>query len=116
MSVILPSGFAYVELFDGVDEWEFQESFDRPVQHDTGAAERAGRRGAEFDESFVDFRGKGHRVRSVAPSTIEGRRAIVLRVTLRDGWEKEYYFDTGASARCCARSRRRSGTSPRARS
>ncbi|MBK5189822.1 MAG: hypothetical protein JJD97_16385 [Gemmatimonadaceae bacterium] len=37
MSVILPSGFAYVELFDGVDEWEFQESFDRPVQHDTGA-------------------------------------------------------------------------------
>ena len=93
VSVILSSGFTYVELFDGRDEWEFQESFDRPVQHDTGAAERAGRRGAEFDESFVDFRDKGHRVQSAGASIIEGRKANVLRVTLRDGWVKEYYFD-----------------------
>jgi hypothetical protein len=93
VSVVLPDGFAYVELFDGRDEWEFHESFARPVQHDTGAAERAGRRGAEFDESFVDYRAKGHRVESEAPSMIEGRTANVLRVTLRDGWTKEYYFD-----------------------
>lgn len=93
VSVVLPEGFAYVELFDGHDEWEFAETFDRPVQHDTGAAERAGRRGAEFDESFVDYRAKGQRVQSKMPTTIEGRAASVLRVTLRDGWVKDYYFD-----------------------
>ncbi|MBA2686004.1 MAG: hypothetical protein H0U66_16085 [Gemmatimonadaceae bacterium] len=93
VSVVLPEGFAYVELFDGRDEWEFTESFNRPVQHDTGASERAGRRGAEFDESFVDYRAKGPRVQARAASVIEGRAANVLRVTLRDGWVKDYYFD-----------------------
>ena len=91
--LVLPDGFAYVELFDGRDEWEFSESFAKPVQHDTGASERAGRRGAEFDESFVDYRAKGHRVQSEATSMVEGRSANVLRVTLRDGWVKDYYFD-----------------------
>lgn len=93
VSVVLPDGFAYVELFDGRDEWEFAESFARPVQHDTGAAERGGTRGAEFDESFVDYRAKGHRVQSEATSMVEGRSANVLRVTLRDGWVKDYYID-----------------------
>ena len=32
-------------------------------------------------------------MQSAGASTIEGRKANVLRVTLRDGWVKEYYFD-----------------------
>lgn len=63
------------------------------MQHDTGAAERAGRRGAEFDESFVDHREKGHLVRVDGASMLEGRRVHALRVSLADGWTKVYYFD-----------------------
>lgn len=93
VSVIGPDGFPYLEIFDGVNEWEASEAFNRPVQHDTGAAERAGRRGAEFDESFVDARAKGQQVESMGSSTLEGRTVYGLRVTLRDGWTKEYFFD-----------------------
>lgn len=96
VSVIGPDGFPYLEIFDGADEWEISEAFDRPVQRDTGAAERAGRRGAEFDESFVDYRAKGHRVAYDGASTLEGRPVRALRVTLADGWSKEYYFDAGS--------------------
>jgi hypothetical protein len=96
VSVIGPNGFPYLEIFDGTDEWEITEAFDRPVQHDTGAAERAGRRGAEFDESFVDYRAKGHRVRFDGSSMLDGRRVHALSVTLADGWTKEYYFDAAS--------------------
>lgn len=93
VSVVGPDGFPYLEIFDGTDEWEVSEAFNKPVQHDTGAAERAGRRGAEFDESFVDFRAKGHRVVSLGTPMLEGKRVYELSVTLQDGWSKEYYFD-----------------------
>lgn len=93
VSVVGPDGFPYLEIFDGTSEWEVSEAFNRPVQHDTGAAERAGRRGAEFDESFVDYGAKGHRVVSVGPTTLEGRRVNEVSVTLKDGWTKRYYFD-----------------------
>lgn len=93
VTATLPDGYSHVEAFDGSDEWEFSDRFSRPVQHDTGAAERAGRRGAEFDESFVDFRAKGHHVESSGTSVLESRPVNQLRVTLADGWIKEYYFD-----------------------
>lgn len=68
VSVIGADGFPYIEIFDGVNEWEASEAFSRPLQHDTGAAERA----------------------------LEGRNVEGLRVTLRDGWTKEYYFDSAS--------------------
>jgi hypothetical protein len=88
-----PDGFTYVEIFDGEKEWECSDRFAKPVQLDTGAAERAGRRGAEFDESFVDWRAKGHRVDARGRTSLRGRAVEQLHVILADGWEKDYYFD-----------------------
>ena len=61
-------GFEYSEGFDG-STWEYDSqarSFIRP----SGAAADAGRRGAEFDESFVDHRAKGHRVTFVGVDSL----------------------------------------------
>jgi aryl carrier-like protein len=80
------------EGFDGTAPWE--------VNHKSGKAELltgvqadAARRGAEFDESFVDARAKGTRVVLVGREILDGRAANHLRVTLADGGVKEYYLD-----------------------
>jgi hypothetical protein len=84
-------GFDYSEGFDG-DTWEFNFQTHTLVV-DTGAAADAGRRGAEFDESFVAYARKGHRVAVLGVEQFEGRPAYRVRVTLADGWLKEYLFD-----------------------
>ena len=84
-------GFDYSEGFDGQTwEYNFQK---RQLVIDTGAAADAGRRGAEFDESFVDYDRKGHSVELVGAESFENRAAHRIRVTLADGWQKEYVFD-----------------------
>ena len=84
-------GFDYSEGFDG-RTWEY--SFQ--TQHlvvDTGAAADAGRRGAEFDESFVAAGRKGHQVSVLGVEDFAGHPAFRVRVILADGWVKEYLFD-----------------------
>jgi hypothetical protein len=84
-------GFDYAEGFDG-ETWEYNFQKQRLVL-DTGAAADAGRRGAEFDESFVDYARKGNTVEVVGAEPFDGRPAHRMRVTLSDGWQKEYVFD-----------------------
>jgi len=84
-------GFDYSEGFDGRTwEYNFQS---RKLVVDTGAAADAGRRGAEFDESFVDYAKKGNQVSVVGAESFQDRAAHRVRVTLADGWAKEYLFD-----------------------
>jgi hypothetical protein len=84
-------GFDYSEGFDSLTwEYGFQSG---KFTIDTGAAAAAGRRGAEFDESFVDAAKKGHHVSLVGAERFVDRPAHRLRVSLADGWEKEYIFD-----------------------
>jgi hypothetical protein len=87
-------GFLYSEGFDGTVVWEYDHATKRAVV-DTGASEAAGRRGAEFDESFVDYAAKGHVLGTPASDSVNGKRAYRLTVTLEDGWVKDYYFDRG---------------------
>lgn len=84
-------GFEYSEGFDG-QTWEYNFQKQQLVV-DTGAAADAGRRGAEFDESFVDYAEKGHTLALVGAESFENRAAHRIRVTLADGWQKEYVFD-----------------------
>jgi hypothetical protein len=84
-------GYDYAEGFDG-ETWEYGFQSQKFII-DTGAAEAAGRRGAEFDESFVDYAGKGHTVGVVGAERLEDRPAHRIRVSLADGWQKEYVFD-----------------------
>ena len=85
------SGFEYSEGFNG-ETWEYNHDSRKAVV-DTGQAAAVGRRGAEFDESFVDYRNKGHRVEFIGPESLDGASVIHLRVILSDGFAKEYYFD-----------------------
>jgi len=84
-------GFDYAEGFDG-QTWEYNFQ-SRHAVVDTGAAADAGRRGAEFDESFVDYARKGNTVQLVGAESFGERPAHRMRVTLADGWQKEYVFD-----------------------
>lgn len=84
-------GFEYSEGYDG-ETWEYNHLTGKAVI-DTGAAADAGRRGAEFDESFVDYRAKGHRVELVGREMLGAADVVHLRVTLSDGFTKDYYFD-----------------------
>ena len=84
-------GFEYSEGFDG-RTWEYNFQTQHLVV-DTGAAADAGRRGAEFDESIVDYARKGHKVSVLGAETFDGRPAHRVGVVLEDGWEKQYVFD-----------------------
>ena len=84
-------GFDYSEGFDG-QTWEYKFQKHQLVV-DTGAAADAGRRGAEFDESFVDYARKGNKVEVLGAESFANRPAHRMRVTLPDGWGKEYVFD-----------------------
>jgi hypothetical protein len=84
-------GFEYAEGYDG-HTWEFNFQTHRLVV-DSGASADAGRRGAEFDESFVSHARKGHAVEVLGTALLNGRRTTRVQVRLADGWTKEYLFD-----------------------
>jgi hypothetical protein len=86
-----PQGAAWVEGFDG-RAWEYDEG-SRALTFTSGAAEAATRRGAEFDDSFVDFAQKGHGVELRGLEPLPTGPAYLIRVTLRDDWVKDYYVD-----------------------
>ena len=81
------------EGFDGRRPWEIAvgESLARTLD---GVKADAARRGAEFDESFVDYAAKGHRVAWIGRDRLDDRVVDHVRVTLPDGWIKDYYFDS----------------------
>lgn len=84
----------YREGFNGTS-WEYSApSGDLKITEPTSAAGKAARRGAEFDESIVDYREKGHSVDLIGREKLNGRDVYHLRVTLNDGWVKDYYLDT----------------------
>lgn len=82
------------EGFNGAS-WEYHGSDDEIIWTE-GAAEEATRRGAEFDESVIDWKEKGHAVEFVGPANVFGVETWEIKVTLADGWEKTYYFDTSS--------------------
>jgi hypothetical protein len=86
-----PEATAWVEGFNGA-AWEYSRETGE-LTLTSGDAEAATRRGAEFDDSFVDYRQKGHRVELMGIESMGGRRAHCIRVVLADGWVRHYYLD-----------------------
>jgi hypothetical protein len=86
-----PAGSRWIEGFNG-RAWEYDEG-SGTITFTTGAAEAATRRGAEFDESLVDWQMKGHNVDLVGVSDLASGPANHVRVTLLDGWVKDYHID-----------------------
>jgi len=84
----------YREGFNGIS-WEYSKpSGELKITPSSSDAGKAARRGAEFDESIIDYRQKGHRVEFIGKEKIEDKDVYRLRVTLSDGWVKDYYLDT----------------------
>ncbi len=81
----------YREGFNGAS-WEFSAG-KLKITDASSAAGKAARRGAEFDESIIDYRAKGHQVESMGHEKLNGKDVYHLRVTLNDGWVKDYYLD-----------------------
>lgn len=86
-----PEGMAYLEGYNGTS-WEYSQRR-KQLKVTSGAAEAATRRGAEFDESIIDYMAKGHAVTYLGRETILGIEVFHLRVNINDGWVKDYYLD-----------------------
>ena len=84
-------GINHAEGYDG-STWEHDYLTGKTVR-DTGVASVAGRQGAEFDESFVQYAVKHNQVRSMGEGTLDGNPSYGMRVTLADGSKKDYFFD-----------------------
>jgi hypothetical protein len=86
-------GAAYLEGYDGIS-WEYSQPRDQLKLTAGFPAEAVARRGAEFDESIVDYKAKGDRVKLVGRERVLGKDTFHLEVTLADGWSKSYYIDS----------------------
>ena len=84
-------GYAEGLAMDGTT-WEYFPK--KGVKIATGEARKSILRGAEFDESFVDYKAKAHQVVYEGTTQLFEKKAHILKVTLKDGWRKHYYFDT----------------------
>jgi hypothetical protein len=81
----------YMEGYDGA-AWEW---FSEPgiVVRTVGAAAGAMRRGADVEGPLIDYREKGSAIELGEPADIGGRPAYRLIVTLRDGFQRQYFVD-----------------------
>lgn len=89
--------FDHIEGFDG-QTWEYHRDANQSHGHlvrDTigGPAELAGRRGAEFDESFVDYRERGFNATLLGRASLGELEVYRVRIIRNDNWTLDYYFD-----------------------
>lgn len=81
-------GFA--EGFDG-KSWEYNKK--KGYYRSEGEAEKATLRGAEFDESYIDYKEKGYEVEFKGITTLENQEYYELLLKYPEGDVKRYFFD-----------------------
>lgn len=79
------------EGYDG-STWEWYAA-PGVVLRTVGAAAAAGRHNIWPEGPFVDYEDKGTTITYLGDETIDGRPAFRLRMTLRDGFAREYFID-----------------------
>lgn len=88
------NGHKGAEGFDGKTAWEFNPYDDNPdptlVE---GVPAKALERAASFDDRLMDYREKGTAIEYKGTDTFEDRTMYVLKVTLKDGQQQDYYID-----------------------
>ena len=84
----------HYEGFDGA-AYEFHRDSGKVghLSRVTGEAALAIIRGAEFDESFVDYAAKGFRASVVGRESVLGLDVYRLRIVRTDNWMLEYLFE-----------------------
>ena len=81
-------GFA--EGFDG-KSWEYNKK--KGYYRSEGEADKATLRGAEFDESFIDYKEKGYEVEFKGITVLENQEYYELLMKYPEGDVKRYFFD-----------------------
>jgi len=92
--VVHGGAWDHYEGFDGAP-YEFHRDSGKTgkLSRVTGEAALAILRGAEFDESFVDYAARGFAAALIGRETVHGLTVYRLRITRLDDWKLDYLFD-----------------------
>jgi len=89
-------GMVVVRAFDGETAWQTMPTEMGDLETDEMPESDAEemRRDSDFDGHLIDYKKKGHKVELVGKEDVEGTEVYNLKVTLKDGYVVNYYFDT----------------------
>ena len=86
--------FTMVSMFDGTNAWAMNPmSGSDALQEVVGVEGAAIKDQAEFDESILDYRAKGHTVELVGMESVGGTQAHHLKVMRKGQAVQHYYLD-----------------------
>lgn len=89
-------GMVVVRAFDGETAWETMPTqmgtLETGEMSESDAEEM--KRESDFDGHLIDYKMKGHKVELIGKEDVEGTEVYNLKVTLKDGYVVNYYFDT----------------------
>lgn len=91
---ITVQGLTLVQAFDGTTGWminPFQGKRDAERMPDDDV--KALREMADMDGPLVDYKAKGNTVELLGKEAVDGSEAYKVKVTLKDGETRTYYFD-----------------------
>jgi len=89
-------GITIVRAFDGETAWETMPTQMGILETGEMSESDAGemKRESDFDGHLIDYKKKGHKVELIGKENMEGTEVYNLKVTLKDGYVVNYYFDT----------------------
>ena len=89
-------GMTVVRAFDGETAWQIMPTemgdLETGEMPESDAEEM--KRESDFDGYLIDYKKKGHKVELIGKEDMEGTEVYNLKVTLKDGYVVNYYFDT----------------------
>jgi hypothetical protein len=87
-------GLTQVQAWDGHEGWQIQPFGGRKDPEKLSADDAKGLEDdADIDGPLVDYKAKGHKVEYLGTEDVDGTEAYKLKVTLKSGDEKVFYFD-----------------------
>lgn len=89
-------GMVVVRAFDGETAWQIMPTqmgdMETGEMPEDDAKEM--KRESDFDGYLIDYKKKGHKVELIGKEDMEGTEVYNLKVTLKDGYVVNFYFDT----------------------
>jgi hypothetical protein len=87
-------GQTAVQVYDGTDGWKVRPFLGRDeVEPYTPAQAKEAASWAELDGPLIDYAAKGSRVELQGAEAVEGRNAYKLKLTMKDGAERNVWVD-----------------------
>ena len=87
-------GLTQVQAWDGHEGWQIQPFGGRKDPEKLSADDVKGLvDDADIDGPLVDYKAKGHKAEYLGTEDVDGTEAYKLKVTLKSGDQKVYYFD-----------------------